>query len=499
MAAAVTGEVAVVSVPALAAGRRRGVAVPTAATALSRPVQAAAGLPPARSARVEGRRCSRRAGVRAAAAAAAEAAPDIREADAPSASLSKATLLCSKDEAYRFTDVSGLLSERMLPTPAAADTLACSSSIDFSRFSLPAADTTRLVVVDGVFVREQSNVTGVPAGVSVASAATEPNELSRNILGPYLGSLSSSIDADPFTVVNTATARDVTMVHVPAGVRVEQPIHVVYYSTSAADGVQLCSPRLLVVVEEEAEVTIIEEFAGEGPSATSAVAEFVLAKKSRVVHGYVQQQSSAAYHIKATYVSQAEGSAYEMTEAGLGGKLSRHNLRMDQQGPETQTQLHSFLLASHGQLHDLHTSVKLDHPRGQVRQLHKCIVTDSTGRGVFDGNVKVNRYAQQTDAGQLSRNLLLAPRATVNVKPNLQIIADDVKCTHGAAISDLDDEEVFYFLSRGIDAETARSALVFSFGAEVVEKLPTAALRKRVESVVLQQLKQDTAFQRSNV
>lgn len=118
----------------------------------------------------------------------------------------------------------------------------------------------------------------------------------------------------------------------------------------------------------------------------------------------------------------------------------------------------------------------LDHPNGKANQLHKCIAAHSSARGVFDGNVQVNKLAQQTDAKQLSRNLLLVPRATVSVKPNLQIVADDVKCTHGCTVSDLEEDELFYFLSRGIDAETARQALVYSFGLEVVQARTTIPL-----------------------
>ncbi|GFH10688.1 Fe-S cluster assembly protein SufD, partial [Haematococcus lacustris] len=122
-----------------------------------------------------------------------------------------------------------------------------------------------------------------------------------------------------------------------------------------------------------------------------------------------------------------------------------HDVVVQQGGPRTQTHMNHFVLASSNQLHDLHTKLELNHPEGVAKQLHKCIVASASGRGVFDGNVKVNRRAQRSDAGQLSRNLLLANRATVNVKPNLQIIADDVKCTHGCAVSDLSDEELFYF------------------------------------------------------
>ncbi|XP_039060373.1 protein ABCI7, chloroplastic-like [Hibiscus syriacus] len=170
-------------------------------------------------------------------------------------------------------------------------------------------------------------------------------------------------------------------------------------------------------------------------------------------------------------------SAYELVEISTGGKLSRHNVHVQQLGPDTVTELTTFHLCVGDQTQDLHSKIVLDHPRGYCQQLRKCIVAHSSGQAVFDGKVMVNRYARQTDAGQLTRSLLLEPRAAVNVKPNLQIIADDVKCSHGDAISDLEDSQLF-------DLETARKALVISFGAEVVDRLPHSFLQKQVKDNV---------------
>jgi len=180
------------------------------------------------------------------------------------------------------------------------------------------------------------------------------------------------------------------------------------------------------------------------------------------------------------FLLQESFSTYELVEISTGGKLSRHNLHVEQMGPDTVTNLSAFHISQTNQTQDLHSKLTLDHPRAHSQQIHKCIVANSSGQAVFDGNIKVNRYAQQTDAGQLTRTLLLAPRATANVKPNLQIIADDVKCSHGATISDLEDDQLFYFLARGIDLETARDALVFSFGSEVVSKLQYEPLQKEM-------------------
>eukprot|EP00878_Enallax_costatus_P007611 GHUV01007969.1.p1 GENE.GHUV01007969.1~~GHUV01007969.1.p1 ORF type:complete len:263 (+),score=86.50 GHUV01007969.1:108-791(+) len=219
------------------------------------------------------------------------------------------------------------------------------------------------------------------------------------------------------------------------------------------------------------------------------VAEVVLAENAVLKHGYVNREAQNAQHFKATLVTQAESSTYELVEARVGGSITRHDVGINQTGSDTITTMKHFLLAGAGQLQDLHSKLRLDYPRGDANQLHKCIASAATGRGVFDGNVKVNRLAQKTDARQLSRNLLLVPKATVNVKPNLQIIADDVKCTHGCSVSDLSQEELFYFRARGVSYEQARQALVFSFGAEVVQELKYEKLVSRIQQDVVESLK----------
>lgn len=197
-----------------------------------------------------------------------------------------------------------------------------------------------------------------------------------------------------------------------------------------------------------------------------------------------------SFHMHSTRVQQASTSKYAASEVCAGAVVGRHSLGVQQLGEATETEMKTFALAGDGQTQDLHSKLVLDHPKGTAEQLHKVIVYAASGRGVFDGNVRVQKAAQETNAQQLSRSLLLVPRATTNVKPNLQIVADDVKCTHGATISDLEDEEVFYFLSRGIREEEARKALVYSFGAEVVDCLPTEATKKRAREVVASKLKE---------
>ncbi|KAJ6394126.1 hypothetical protein OIU77_023369 [Salix suchowensis] len=369
--------------------------------------------------------------------------------DSSSESLLSTSWPSRKDEPFRFTDTSFIRHSQIIP-------IIKPPQLDYSPSINEDTLLPNLVIADGFVLNSMSNLSNLPDGV-------------------YVG------------------AHDMTVVYVPAGVKVENPIHLKYVSVEGGEEgskkLPVSNPRVFVVVEEGGEVGIIEEFVSkEGNDDkyywANPVLEVVIGKGAKVRHSYVQSQSLNSAHIKWTAVRQEAASTYELVEVSTGGKLSRHNLHVQQLGPDTATELSTFHLSVGDQTQDLHSRLILDHPRGHSQQLHKCIVAHSQGQAVFDGNVKVNRYAQQTDAGQLTRSLLLEPRATVNVKPNLQIIADDVKCSHGAAISDLEETQLFYFLARGIDLETARKALVFSFGAEVIERLPNSFMQKQVESHV---------------
>ncbi|WCJ34717.1 non-intrinsic ABC protein 6 [Euphorbia peplus] len=402
--------------------------------------------------------------------------------DSSSQSLLSTPWPSRRDEPFRFTDTSFIKQSQIHPVsqPPQIDHL-ISTSED--------SPSPNVVIVDGFILNSMSNLPNLPLGVYVGSLSNYPEDKIAQL------KLNFSDDfqwGDLFWSINGLGAPDVALIYVPAGVRVENPIHFRYVSVEGGEegskNLPVSNPRVLVVVEEGGEVGIIEEFVSTGSDDkcywANAVLEVMIEEGAKVNHSYVQSQSSNAAHIKWTSVQQKSSSTYELVEMSTGGKLSRHNLHVQQLGPDTTTELSTFHLCTGDQTQDLHSRLVFDHPRAYSRQIHKCIVAHSLGQAVFDGNVKVNRLAQKTDAGQLTRSLLLEPRATVNLKPNLQIIADDVKCSHGAAISDLEQAQLFYFLARGIDLQTARKALVFSFGAEVVEKCPHGFIRSQVETRV---------------
>ncbi|KAG1361243.1 protein ABCI7, chloroplastic [Cocos nucifera] len=410
--------------------------------------------------------------------------PLRRLRDSSSHSLLSRSWPSSKDEPFRFTDTSFLKNSSILP--------ALTPSLPSLSLSSPSPNLMSLV--DGHLALSLSRLSSLPAGAFAGSvSAVPPGPLYDRLLAA-LASADEFQDRDLFWDLNGVGTPDIAVIYIPAGARVvDEPIHVRFcYSEGDEIGSQrlpVSNPRVLVVVEKGAELAIVEEHSGVGGSEdrcywANSVMEIVIEEGAKVSHSYVQRQSVNAAHIKWTFARQELSSSYELIEISTGGRLSRHNLHIQQLGPDTVTELAAFHVSQSNQMQDLHSGLVLDHPRGYTRQLHKCIVSHSSGQAVFDGNIKVNRFAQQTDAGQLTRTLLLAPRATANVKPNLQIIADDVKCSHGAAISDLEEDQLFYFQARGVDLQTARDALVFSFGAEVMARIPFEAIRKSVTSQV---------------
>lgn len=396
--------------------------------------------------------------------------------DASSESLLSTPWPSRKDEPFRFTDTSLIRNSQIVPV---------SSSPPQSLTDSEGTLVPNLVLIDGYIINSLSQLPELPDGAFIGSLSTIKSEDLMKRVSEFM----SSFVGDLFSSINGVGAPDLVVVYVPEGCRIESPLHLRYHSIEGAEigenRMPLSNPRVVVIVEKGGEVDLIEEYVGgDGCKCywANSVLQVVIGEGAKLKHSYIQNQSLNAAHVKWTSVTQESASSYELVEISMGGKLSRHNLHIQQLGPDTSTDLSTFHLSTSDQTQDLHTSLVLDHPRGTSNQLHKCIVAHSLGQAVFDGNVKVNRYAQQTDAGQLTRSLLLEPRATVNIKPNLQIIADNVKCSHGAAISDLEDDQLFYFRARGVDPKTARRALIFSFANEVIERLPQSSLRKKVES-----------------
>ena len=413
------------------------------------------------------------------------------------------TLPTTQDEEWRFTDLSLL---RQVAFQAANQKILASA---VASLTIPEADNSRLVFVNGVYAPALSAATDVPDGLVLSNLAGLPLAY-RSRVQNYLaqqGSLRAEVsplqtggELEVFTALNTAGLTDVAVVWVPKNLVVETPIHLLFISTSG-ETPTFSQPRCLVVAEPGSSVTLVEDYlnqtnienpeegeaeVGEAVYFTNAVTEIWLEENAQVSHTRLERDSPEAFHIGKSAIAQARNSRYTCNAITLGAKLSRHNLEVFQTGEQTETTLNGLTMITDKQLADTHSVIALNHPHSTSRQLHKCIVADRA-HAVFNGKVFVPKSAQLTDAGQLNRNLILSPRARIDTKPQLEITADNVKCSHGATVSQLDEEEVFYLQSRGLNATAARHLLINAFAAEIINRLPVTSLKKMLFSAIKHQ------------
>ncbi|KAB8335403.1 Fe-S cluster assembly protein SufD [Scytonema tolypothrichoides VB-61278] len=404
----------------------------------------------------------------------------------------KSVLPTTRDEEWRFTDLSSL---RNVTFEAVGNQPTGISLSDIH--SIPEA-ANRLVFVNGVYAPELSAVAGLPDGVIVSNLADLPVG-DRQRVQQYLAQTEGAHEV--FTALNTSGIKDVAVVWVAKNVVVETPIHLVFVAAGKSATISL--PRCLVVAEVGSSVTLVEEFTNRKDAKgtkeeeekrvyfSNAVTEIWLEENAQVSHTRLELEGAEAFHVGKTAVSQARYSRYTCHAVSFGGKLSRHNLEILQAGEQTETILNGLTVIGENQLADTHSAIALNYPHGKSQQLHKCIVgvrkaapSEHRAHAIFNGKVFVPKPAQLTDAAQLNRNLLLSPKARVDTKPQLEITADNVKCAHGATVSQLEDDEIFYLQSRGIDADNARNLLINAFAAEVINQIPVPSLQERLTQTV---------------
>ena len=390
--------------------------------------------------------------------------------------VNKLTIPTKRDEEWRFTDLSPLLQVNFQKP----DTFDLPQSTA-TELTLPEAPI-RLVFVNGVYAPQLSAVADLPEGLVVTNLAQLPTTY-RTKVSKYLAQEQGAA-TEVFTALNTAGLTDAAVVWVARNQQVETPIQVQFISTTG-ETPSVSQPRCLVVAEVGSKLTLIENYqaVGEGVYFTNAVTEIAIEENAQVSHTRVERESKAAFHIGKSAIAQARDSRYTCNAISVGSKLSRHNLEVLQTGEQTETTLNGLTIAAGEQLSDTHSVMAYTKPYGTSNQLHKCIVTDKA-HAVFNGKVFVPQAAQLTNAGQLNRNLLLSPKARVDTKPQLEITADNVKCSHGATVSQLEADEVFYLQSRGLNETDARNLLVDAFAAEIINQLPVASLRKQLSQLV---------------
>ena len=381
------------------------------------------------------------------------------------------------DEAWRFTDLAPLGKLSLQPASGSGSV----SAANMAGFQLAEA-ATRLVFVDGVHAPELSGPTANTGDVLVANL---PEALAAQAAAveQHLGR-HQPLGRDVFAAFNTAFLNDAAVIRVPRNATFAAPVHLLFVTTQAG---LVSHPRCLLIAEVGSSLTLIEDHVSlQGAAGLSnAVTEIVLADQAKVRHIRVQRAGPQAFHIANTSVLLGRASHYRSVSVDMGAQLSRHQLDVVL-GEGADCAVDGLAVVAGSQLADTHSCIVHAQPHGRSRQLHKCIA-GGTARAVFNGKVKVQPGAQHTDAAQMSRNLLLGARARIDTQPQLEILADDVKCTHGATVGSLDSEEVFYLQSRGLSDSAARDLLTYAFGAEIIARIPVPSLRQQLQQRMLAQ------------
>lgn len=354
--------------------------------------------------------------------------------------------------------------------------------------------THRLVFVNGAWNAALSAVTDLPRGLSIESLKTAWNGGSEleSIVQANLAK-HATFEEHPFVALNTALVTDGAVIRVEKGALPQTPVHIVHVTT-AERGELMTAPRVLVVVEENAVATVIESFVSFGTAATmtAAVTEIVAAENATVDHYKLVEEGSAAYHLGTVQVTEAARAQVRTTTFSLGGRVVRNEVNATLNGENAFTGMYGLTVLSGAQHVDNHTVLDHAKPRCESRELYKGIYAD-TSSGVFNGTIIVRPDAQKTNAFQSNRALLLSEEASIDSKPQLKIWADDVKCTHGATVGQLDEDAMFYLRSRGIPYATARAMLIHAFASEVVGEVRLAPLKGYLEKRLLEKLGQPGA------
>lgn len=392
----------------------------------------------------------------------------------------------TRHEDWKYTNLKTLRSTAFgAADPAAAGRVDAAAVNEFRFGGLACA---HLVFVNGRFAPPLSLVGDLPDGVTVCSLA---EALERDPTG-VAGRLESRLEADrtPFTALNTALFEDGAFVHVPRGVSVDTVIHVLHLAT--AEGAPTdAHPRSIFVIEDGASATVVEDFAALAPGAylTNAVTEIEVGENASLHHHSLVRESDAAFHVGYLDVHLARASRLVSHSVTTGGKLVRNNVHAVLGGEGIDCTLNGLVIGSGDEHIDNQTRIVHAKPHCDSHELYKAIL-DDRAEGVFNGKIYVEQDAQKTDAKQSNHALLLTREAQINSKPELEIYADDVKCTHGATIGRLDREALFYLRSRGISRNDAENLLTLAFASDVVERISVEPIREQVEKLLYAKLPQ---------
>lgn len=390
----------------------------------------------------------------------------------------------TKDEDWRFTDLSPI---RDLPFKPALDHIHIDDSSDLhnvrSRSLIADVETLKIVFVDGFFNAVLSDSLPLSENIRVSNIRSAFNVEDQSLQEHFAKSSQKSLNA--FSALNTAYFADGARIRIGRNVAVKPILHLIFFSTGREEGLAI-HPRNVFTIGQGSSLTIVEEYIGlEGalPTLTNAITEFEIGENAFVEHIKLQDESSSNYHIAGVEARLDRDCRFRSHSFALGAMISRNDIRMNLAGKGAQCVLNGLYLTKGRQLADHHMIVKHASAHCESHEYFNGILDDHS-RGIFHGRILVCPFAQKTDAKQTNKNLLLSDEAKVNTKPQLEIYADDVKCTHGATIGQMDEAAIFYLRARGVPESLARRMLIHAFADEIVERIDASSIAKQLSEVL---------------
>jgi len=386
-----------------------------------------------------------------------------------------------RDEDWRFTNLTPLIKSKykLVNTPSTDH-----KKIDLSGIAISEINHSLLVFVDGLYTPELTSILKNDQGIEIkpiSKALMENEDLVKKYLFQY-----SKYEGESFTAINTAFFQDGAFIYVPSKTNVEELIHILYISTDSEDSF-IYNPRNLFVVEDNSQARIIEHYCSlkDTKYFSNIVSEVFIGENSSLDHYFIEAESSKAYNISSLDVHQQRNSNFTSLSILIGGSIVRKNIHPVLSGEGCDSNINGLYLSSDRQHIDNFMKVEHASPHCNSRQLYNGILTDKS-KGVFHGRIIVHKDAHKTDAKQTNRNLLLSDSARVDTKPQLEIYTDDVKCTHGATIGQMDKDALFYMRSRGIEEKKARSIMLEAFANQTLDNIKVMAIRDYIERLVKQ-------------
>lgn len=387
-------------------------------------------------------------------------------------------------ENFLLAEMSETVADELAAGDLEIETAETAKNAGDAEFVFAESKDSVLIFKNGHFDKKSSRLDAAQDAKILSFADAAKDEKFSGIFKAKLGNL---VDAEKngFTALNAAFIDEGVFIYLPKNAKIDAPVQLLF----TTDGNHVSFPRVLIVAEEFAEATFVETFVRQTETQylTNAVIEISVAAEAKIKHFRVQRESHAAFHVSNTAAEVGRGSVYDTTAINLGGKLSRHDvlLKFNAEGGEAFVDGLYFL--GEAQHHDTHSIIKHDVPNCTSHQTYKGILNDKS-RGVFNGKVFVAVGAHGTDGYQSNKNLLLSNDARVDTKPQLEIFNDDVKCSHGATVGQLEEEELFYLLSRGLNESLAKNLLTYGFAEEIVNKIEIQSIKKQLDAAILNRL-----------